>query len=299
MNEASVILDKLTLTEGPRWHDGRFWFSDLFNQRVCSAEEDGSDLRVEAEVPGIPTGLGWLPDDRLLVVIQAEQQVLRREHDGSVVLHADLSEFARGAANDMAVAADGTAYVGSFGFDINNNAPFATAPLMRVTPNGQVSVVVEELAFPNGSVFIDGRTLVVAESFANRLSKFEILPDGTLSPRQDWAVFGPMPSAVELGERFSQLVVAPDGISAPDAEGALWVADFTTNHASRVMPGGEIVDQVSATGDLACFAVALGGADGRTLFLCASPSDAGSDERMKDPGGTVQTYRVDVPLASA
>lgn len=298
MRDATVILDGLTLTEGPRWHEGRFWFSDLYSHRVCSAKEDGSDLRTEATLKGIPSGLGWLPNGRLLVVQQAEQQVLRREPDGSLVVHADLAGYAKSWTNDMAVAPDGTAYVGCWGFDLHNSAPFELAPLMRVAPDGEVSIVGEPMCFPNGSIVI-GDTLLVAESFGNRISQFDILPDGALANRRDWATFGPMPTARDLKKRYTEYVVAADGISDVDAEGAVWVADFTKRYASRVLPGGEIVDAVS-TGDHNCYAAALGGADGRTLFLCATRAtedEMDPELRARDPQSTIQVHKVDVPLA--
>jgi sugar lactone lactonase YvrE len=299
--EATVIVkDGLTHTEDPRWHEGRLWFVDLYNCRVLSVEEDGSRLRTEAEVPGVPSGLGWLPDGRLLVVSMEGQQVMRREADGSLVTHADLRPYVKDATdqlNDMVVAADGTAYVGSYGFDLWGGGALDTARLMRVASDGSVSPADDPLHFPNGSTIVDGTTLVVAESFGNRLSAFDILADGTLSARRDWAVFGPVPEASRLEDAFGQIVVAPDGISAVDAEGAIWVADFLRNRALRVRAGGEIVEEVTVAGDLNCYAAALGGSDGRTLFLCATPSDFDREVRKNNPLGTVQTVRVDVPVA--
>src|SRR5690349_19757226 len=128
MGEATTLIGGLTLPEAPRWHDGRLWFSDLYKGRVCSIAENGEDLVVEAEVPGIPVGLGWLPDGRLLVVIQNERRIMRREHDGSIVEHADLSDYAVGFANDMAVTAEGTAFVGCFGFDLYTKEPVKAGP---------------------------------------------------------------------------------------------------------------------------------------------------------------------------
>ena len=141
-----------------------------------------------------------------------------------------------------------------------------------------------------------GQTLVIAESFGNRLSAFDILPDRSLSARRDWATFGPLPTATDLDERFAQAVVAADGISGADEDGAIWVADFTKTLASRVMPGGMIVEQVS-TGDLNCFAAALGGADGRTLFLCAAPDELDAEVHKENRKGAIVTYRAAVPAA--
>lgn len=301
MREASVLVEGgLTHTEDPRWRAGRLWFVDLYNCRVLSVAEDGSQLRTEAEVPGVPSGLGWLPDGRLLVVSMEGQKVLRQERDGTLVPHADLRPFVKDETdqlNDMVVAGDGTAYVGSYGFDLWGGGDIGTARIVRVSPDGAVEVSGDPLYFPNGSTIVDGDTLVVAESFGNRISAFDIKPDGSLSERRDWAVFAPVPQASRIEDAFPQIVVAADGISAADAEGAIWVADFIRNRAVRVRPGGEIADEVTVAGDLNCYAVALGGADGRTLFLCATPSDFDREVRKNNPLSTIQSIQVDVPLA--
>jgi sugar lactone lactonase YvrE len=296
VERASVLIDGFTLTEAPRWRDMRLWFCDMYDDRVCSITETGSDLRVEAATPGIPSGLGWLPDGRLLVVVQNRQRIVRREEDGSLVEHADLSRNTAGPPNDLTVTAAGTAFVGSFGFDLHAGESVKPSRLMRITPDGKVSNVGDPLYFANGLTIIDGRTLVIAESFGNRLSAFDILEDDQPSERRDWATFGPLPSATDLQERFGELVVAPDGISSVDAEGAIWVADFTKTVASRVLPGGEIAQQVS-TGDLNCFAAALGGADGRTLFLCAAPDELDSNVHRANPRAAIMAHRVAVPAA--
>jgi len=295
MADATTLADGFTLTEGLRWHDRRVWFSDLYNHRVMSCLEDGSDLRLEGQFDAIPVGLAWLPDGRLLVVLQNIQQVVRRELDGTWVVHADLSGLAKGWCNDILTTADGTAYAGCFGFDLYLDEPVGAAPLMKITPDGQVTRTGEPSYFPNGCRLVDG-TYVVAESFANRLSQYDINADGELVNRRDWATFGPLPKSTDLDERYKELVVAPDGVSRVDAEGALWVADFTQQYALRVMPGGEIVDKVY-TGDQNCFCVDLGGRDGRTLFLCTAPSELDPVLRKNEPRAAIMTCRVDVPVA--
>lgn len=297
MVAAEVLVDGLTLPEGMRWRDDRAWFSDLYNRRVCSIREDGTDFRVEAEFDATPSGIGWLPDGRLVVALQESAVVARRDPDGAIQTHADLASVTRGWLNDMVVGPDGTAYVGCHGFDINHNEPFATGPIMKVTATGEVSVVGEPAHFANGATIVDS-SLIIAESFANRLSQYDIDAEKGLRRRRDWATFGPEPTAIDLPERYAQLVVAPDGISEIDAEGAIWVADFTKRYALRVRPGGEIADTVQTAGELHCFSVALGGEDGRTLFLCAAPGDDLDPEaRKNDARGTIQSCRVQVPVA--
>jgi sugar lactone lactonase YvrE len=220
-----------------------------------------------------------------------DRLLLRREDDGSLAVHADLSGYADWPANDMAVDDQGRAWVGSFGFDIMNGAAPAPAPLLRVDPEGSVAVVSEPLHFPNGVVVL-GETLIVAESFGNRISAFDIQADGNLSERRDWARFGPLPASTDLHEALGEVAVVPDGI-AIDSEGALWVADAIGNRAIRLREGGEIVGEVSS-GDNGTYAVALGGADGRTLYLCTAP-DFSEHNRKDTREAELLSVRVEVP----
>ncbi|WP_214367629.1 SMP-30/gluconolactonase/LRE family protein [Pseudonocardia sp. H11422] len=291
--ELSTVLEKYSFLEGPRWRNGRLWLSDFYTHQVLSARADGSDVRVEAEVPGQPSGLGWLPDGRLLIVSMRDHTILRREGDGSLVEHADLSAHATGVLNDMVVDDRGRAYVGNFGFDLMNGAPLRPAPLVRVDPDGRTTVVTEPLHFPNGAVIM-GNTLVVAETFGQRLSAFDIDSDGNLSDRRDWASFGAVPATDDLNEALPQLSVGPDGIAA-DSEGAVWVADALGNRVLRVREGGEIVQEIF-TGETGVYACVLGGDDGRTLFLCTAPGFA-EHERRDTREAVLQAVQVEVPGA--
>lgn len=306
MYEASVVAERgpngpFTFLEGARWHAGRFWFVDLYTDSIYSAQEDGSDVRLEANVPGCPCGLGWLADGRLIAVSIDQGILVRREADGRIVTHADLKPMLKGpgdAPNDMAVTSDGTAYVGCFGFDARAGAPFAKGPILRVTPEGAISVASEALYFPNGSTIVNGKALLVAETFGNRISVFDIGEDGSLDNRRDWATLGPVPDTSDLMGIFPQLAVASDGISAIDAEGAVWVADYIRPRAVRVMRGRGIVDEVKIANDRTCYAAALGGKDGRTLILCTTAADTNPELRRKDPQGQLQSCRVSVPAAA-
>lgn len=267
--EFTTLIDGYSFFEAPRWREGRLWLSDFYTHRVIAVSPDGTAEKI-AEVPGQPSGLGWLPDGRLLVVSMADRKVYRRETDGSLVEHADLAAVADGAANDMVVDARGRAWVGNFGFDLMAGAPMTTARLARVDPDGAVSTAAEDLYFPNGMMILpDGFTLIVNETFGNRISAFEIRADGTLGPRRDWARFGDLPVGTDLAEVLPQAKVAPDG-GVLDAEGAVWIADAIGNRALRVAEGGEILDEIS-TGALGVYACTLGGPDLRTLYLCVAP----------------------------
>ncbi len=277
--------------EAPRWHEDRIWFSDFYTHRVLSAREDGSDPRTEAAVPQQPAGLGWLPDGRLLMVSMRDRKVLRREPDGTLVTHADLSAHATGHANDMVVDASGRAYVGNFGFDLMSGAPLATASLHRVDPDGTVTEAASDLWFPNGSVITPDGVLIVNETFGNRCTAFDLTADGRLVNRRVWAEFGPLPAESGIEQALAQMKVAGDGCCL-DAEGALWIADATGDRLLRVREGGEVLDELRPGSPV--YACALGGADGRTLFACAAP-DFNEAARTANHEASMIAFRVPVP----
>jgi len=230
------------------------------------------------EVSGSPSGLGWLPDGRLQVVSMLDRRLLRLEDNGLVEV-ADLNNLASFHCNDMVIDQQGRAYIGNFGFDYAANAPVKPAEIVLVTPEGHARIVAEDLRFPNGTVITpDGQTLIVAETFGNRLTAFDIKSDGALYNRRIWA---------ELEGVF------PDGICL-DAEGAIWVAAPHPGEVVRVLEGGNISDRVTvSTRPYACM---LGGDDRCTLFICTAGS-AIPDEVRVMPGGKIETIDVEVPGA--
>jgi sugar lactone lactonase YvrE len=288
MTELSVVLRDACFLEGSRWLAGRLWVSDCYTHRVLSVAEDGTDMRLEATVSGQPSGLGALPDGRLLAASMRDQRIVRREVDGTLTTHADLRGVANSQINDMAVDPQGRCWVGCFGFDIGQGAPMAPAVLVRVDPDGHSEVVAEDMWFPNGAV-CDGKTLVVAETFVNRMTAFDVQAD-------EWARFGEPPTSLELGEIIPQLNVTPDGLAEPDQEGAIWTADAFHGRVLRLREGGEILDAITApAGEI--YDVTLGGADGRTLFLAASLNGPAEAERDDTRYSTLYSIRVDVPVA--
>jgi sugar lactone lactonase YvrE len=275
MRERTVLVGGLGFAEGPRWHDGRLWFSDMGAAQVVTADLDGG-VEVVLEVPERPSGLGWLPDGRLLVVSMRNRRVLRRELDGTVVEHADLAGLASFDCNDMVVDGHGRAWVGNAGFDLSVR-PLQVRPaeIVLVLPSGEARVVDDEVVFPNGSVVTpDGGTLIVAETFGQRLTAFTIAQDGGLTDRRLFA-------ALE-GH-------APDGICL-DAEGAVWVADATGSACLRVREGGEVVERID-TGR-GCFACTLGGPDRHTLFLLTA--DGFQGEAIRRRTAAIEAVEVDV-----
>jgi sugar lactone lactonase YvrE len=165
--DVATVLSGFSYLECPRWHDGRIWFSDFYTYRVFSAVEGGGDLRVEAEVPQQPSGLGWLPDGRLLIASMRDCRLLRREPDGALVVHAELGGAVTGHPNDMVVDAHGRAFLGNFGFDLMGGAPVETADLLRIDPDGTVAMVASDMWFANGSVITDTRGYSAASRVAS------------------------------------------------------------------------------------------------------------------------------------
>lgn len=288
MTETVILAEGLYFGEGPRWHDGRLWLSDQHSRAVHSVSTAG-DLRCEFVMDDMPSGLGWMPDGSLLVVAMTRRQVMRRAADGTMTLHADLSGIATGKCNDMVVDAQGGAYIGNFGFDLEGDiaqrgfaavlADHATASLAYVAPDGSARAAADGMHFPNGSVITpDGGTLIVGETLGGCLTAFDIGRDGALSNRRIWAATAPR---------------APDGI-AIDAAGAIWIANPMAPECVLYGEGGTVL-QVIETGQ-PCYACALGGADGHTLFMLTAdsfiPGATGAP-----PTGKVRTARVDVPMA--
>lgn len=259
------LVGGLHFGEGPRWHEGRLWFSDFYDHAVKSVSLAG-DLRTEFEIDDQPSGLGWMPDGSMLIVSMTKRQVLRRSQDGALSVHADLSGVAGFHCNDMVVDAAGGAYVGNFGFNLDAEiaargvpsvlADHPTAKLAYVTPQGEVRVAADGMHFPNGPVITpDGRTLILGETLGARLTAFDIGADGALSNRRVWA---------ETGARV------PDGICL-DAAGGVWIANPIAPECVRYAEGGEVLEVVETDGQ-PCFACMLGGEGGRTLFMLVAAS---------------------------
>ncbi|OLF18206.1 SMP-30/gluconolactonase/LRE family protein [Actinophytocola xanthii] len=292
VRDLTVVLEGFSFLECPRWHQGRLWLSDFYTNQVLATDGRGS-TEVVAEVPGQPSGLGFLPDGRALIVSMRDRRILVRDDTGRLSEYADLSDAVPAALNDMVVDERGRAYVGNFGFDLMGGAPLRDTTLTRVDPDGSVHQAADGLGFPNGAVILPGGVLVVAETFAARLSAFDVQDDGTLTNQRVWARFGEPPDTDDVEPALGQLEVAPDGICA-DAEGAIWVADALHARLLRVREGGEILEEVAAP--MGVYACMLGGEDGRTLFACSAPSFAEHERRAAREAALLAT-QVEVPHA--
>ncbi len=275
-----TLVDGLAFSEGPRWHDGRLWFSDMHFHRVQAVDLDGN-VETICELEGDPSGLGFLPDGRLLVVSMFDRKLLRLEPDGSLVVHADLWDLATWHCNDMVVDETGRAYVGNFGFDLHGPVQpptVAPAEIVIVEPDGSARVGATDMAFPNGSVITPDGTLIVGQSVGRDLVAFDREPDGSLTNRRQWADLGGL---------------VPDGICL-DAEGAIWIAEPRRGGCHRIAEGGEVLDVVE-TGRPA-FACMLGGPERRHLFMCTA--DDSHPDRTTDPAtGRIEVVEVAVPGA--
>ena len=259
MPEATPLLSGLVIGESPRWHEGRLWFAHWGTGEIVAVDPEGHSEVVAHGPPGLGWSIDWLPDGRLLVTGEG---LTRVEPDGSMVPHADLSGLGVGGFNEIVVDGRGNIYVNG-GVEFHPDAGNAPGIIALVTPDGSVRQVADGIAFPNGmTVTPDNATLIIAESFAARLTAFDIAADGTLSNRRVWADD-----------------VGPDGI-CNDAEDAVWtgVAPFTDSVVGRVRDGGEVLERVEL--DAPCFACMLGGEDRRTLFMLTA--DWRMDEGFED-----------------
>jgi sugar lactone lactonase YvrE len=274
MAEITQLMDGILLGECPRWHDGKLWFADWVGQKLYTIAADGR-VAVEANIASLPFSFDWLPDGRMLLVHAADNDLKVRQADGNFSRFADLSGLSAYGCNEITVHPAGHIYVNNVNFDFPGGA-FQPGFIALVGADGRARRVAEGLSFPNGmAILADGKTLVCAESFTGDLTAFDIADDGSLSGRRLWANVG---------------TYGNDGICA-DAEGAIWTSTAAT--VLRVRDGGEVLESFEL--DRMCFAVMLGGDDGRTLYMVANEWTGTVD--VTTPTGRVFSTRVKVPHA--
>ncbi len=278
MPEVQTLLTGLAFGESPRWHEDRLWFSNWGAQEVVAVDLEGKS-EVIVRVPSFPFSIDWLPDGRLLLTSGRSGLLLRREPDGELLTHADLTSLS-GGWNEIVVDGRGNAYLNGGGFDLLAGEAFAPGIVALVTSDGSARQVADGIAFPNGmAVTPDNKTLIVAESYAKRLTAFDIEASGSLSNRRGWA---------DLGDGV------PDGICI-DAEGAVWYGDVPNKRCVRVREGGEVLQTIDL--DRGCFACMLGGVDNRTLFMMAAKW--GGPAAMAEAPRTGQVLTAQAPTPHA
>jgi sugar lactone lactonase YvrE len=275
-SSVDVLVQDLYFPEALRWHEGHLWFSDVFGGDVCRVGSSG--VEVVAHLPESISGLGWLPDGSTLVVSCGPRKLLRIARDGLISDYADLSDYLNFDANDMIVDEKGRAYVGNYGFDVSAGADPIPTNLIRVNLDRTVVTEQPALVFPNGAALVDGgRGLVVAETFADRLSYLRVAEDGHL---HDARILARLPAGA-----------GPDGITA-DASGGVWVACAFGSAVIRLTPDGQISDRIEFPG-MGVYCCALGGSDGRTLYVAIASLDESLAERERT--GSIVSVQVSVP----
>ncbi|HKD77197.1 MAG TPA: SMP-30/gluconolactonase/LRE family protein [Ktedonobacterales bacterium] len=282
MHASHTLLTGLAFGESPRWHDGRLWVADWGAQEILAITTDGKrEVIVKVNFPTFPMCFDWLPNGPLLLISSREGLVLRMESSGELVPHADLNSLSKKGHpwNEIVIDARGNAYINNQGFDFPGGE-FALGAIALLTPDGTSRQVADGIAFPNGmAVTPDNSTLIVAESYGNKLTAFDIEASGDLTHRRVWA---------ETGNDH------PDGICL-DAEGALWYADVANKHCVRVREGGEVLQTIDL--DRGCFACMLGGEESKTLFMVAT--EWKGTENMADGSRTGQIFTVRAPAPHA
>jgi sugar lactone lactonase YvrE len=283
-SDFSVAVDGLHFAEGPRWHAGYLWFSDMFGHRVLRHRSGAAAEEMASMPDDRPSGLGWLPDGRLLVVMKS-RMLLRLDGPGRLAVHADLSDVCRGFANDMVVSAGGTAYVGDSGLpEFGTAGERQPGQVLKVTPEGAVSAVADDLVVPNGCVLTeDGRTFILVEAHAGRITAFDVSSSGNLLRRRLFAVVQP--------ERGGAPSAHLDGMCL-DSEGAVWVCEIAGRRVLRILEGGQVDRSIRfrARTPIACV---LGGEGRRSLYVCAS-GGGDADELATSRKGAVLVASVDV-----
>ena len=303
MKELKKLTGGLYFGEGPRWHENKLWFSDFYSHKVMTLDENNS-LETVCDVPSQPSGLGWLPNGDLLIVSMLDRKILKFS-EGSISVHADLSEYVAHKCNDMVVSRDGTAYVGNFGMGDAGESLNSTH-LMIIKSDGTVLKGPDNLLFPNGTVITeDGKNLIVAETLGAKLTSFDIEDNGELTNRKLWARTSPLFSLLiikslsSLGfdlskidfSKYSKNLHVPDGICLDEKNG-IWIASPTTKAVVRIEKGGNITDKINTP--KGAFACMLGGKERKTLYVIISNS-SDPEEAQASPEGEIHSIEVEIP----
>ena len=280
MENGTLICQDFTFIEGPRWHEGALWFSDFYDKAVFRVVPGERPEKV-VSVPQQPSGLGWLPNGDLLVSSMLDKTLYRWSETEGLKEYADVSVVAERRINDMLVEPGGRAWVGNFGFVHQDGESIAPGTLARVDTDRSVHAAAGNLLFANGMVLVNGgNTLIVAETYRGCLTAFDIESTGHLVNRRLWA---------QLPEGD-----VPDGICV-DAEEAIWVASPTTGSVLRLLEGGELTDSIQI--GRKAIACALGGNNGRTLFVSSAES-TDRDICLDRRSASIEAFEVTIASAN-
>ncbi|GIJ46149.1 gluconolaconase [Virgisporangium aliadipatigenens] len=278
MSELSLLFSDLRFPEGARWHDDHLWFSDMHTGQVFKANPVARSIEEVAAVDDQPSGLGWLPDGSLLVSCMIDRKVRRLGPDGRLSVFSDVSGLTAAPINDLVTDDTGRTFLGGFGYDLYADAPRQPGPIFRIDADGRAACVEDDMVFPNGMVILPGTsTLVVAETWAARLSAFDIDERGALTGKRVWAELPPGST--------------PDGICVDEA-GGVWVSSIATSQFLRVEAGGRLTRTIEVDGRCATDCV-LGGPNGTTLFLLTSNSWQPTETTGR--AGRIEAVEVDIP----
>jgi sugar lactone lactonase YvrE len=273
VHTARPISNGHTFLEGPRWHDGDLYVSDFFTERVLRFPRGTGAPEVVVRVAGRPSGLGFVNGD-LLIASMLERRIMRWD-GGSLTEYADLSALVSAPINDMLVDDSGRCYVGNFGHSADGEHDFAGTPLVLVQPDGSAGRAAEGLNFPNGIVRTGAGTLLVAETYAARVSEFSIGENGRLTPEGRWVDFGDI-DYFDIDRAHEESAIEPDGLVV-DANDDLWIADAKGSGIGHYRRGETEPFERVETGGPSVYAAALGGPDGATLFMCCAPRNRSAD----------------------
>ena len=301
MNELIKVSEGFHFLEGPRWHENKLWFSDMHGYCVYSLDEN-NNIEEIANIPNQPSGLGWLPDNSMLIVSMLDRKLMRLK-DGELTLHADLSDLTPYQCNDMVVSKDGTAYVGNFGAE-NVESKINKTCLISVKKNGETKICAENLLFPNGTVITeDGKELIVGETFGGVLTSFKINEEGDLKNKSKWANIMPLRYRIittllrflGITPKESNTIPfpVPDGICL-DSDYGIWIASPTTSEVIRYKKGGQITNRIKTPKP--AYACMLGGQNGKDLFILVAGS---SNPQFCKENKTGEIYKVSVDFSRA
>ncbi|MBW2367186.1 MAG: SMP-30/gluconolactonase/LRE family protein [Deltaproteobacteria bacterium] len=290
---AKKIADGYVFGEGIRWTGSDVVLSDMIGQRVITVDSasGGVETLYALEGDNRPNGLVCMDDGSLLILSMFEKKILRLK-EGEVSIYADLSEVVIGYLGDVVMDTRGNLYVDDVGVrPFHGEAMASKGRIIFVKPNGDVSILLENLGFPNGiTISPDGKTLYLAETLLAAVHAYDIADDGSLNGRR---------LHVSLGDLYPDGKGWVDGMGIDDDEG-IWVCLVNSNEVERFNKAGELTHRVNLPGinPVAC---TIGGPDGKTLYITGTIHVEGTDHLEELVAGRVRStvWEAKVPFSNA